>query len=101
MKYHIGSIPPACDLQDESYTPKRVSVRAGRCFDTLSEIESVGFQEPDGWQEIQLHDMFVRGVQDPLKTFCLQVCKTPGSALSSCACVLNLAASGSVQPLLR
>lgn len=38
---------------DESYTPQRLSVRAGSGFHDLKEIKSLEVQEPKGW--ITLH----------------------------------------------
>ena len=34
---------------DESYTPQRISVRAGSGFHDLKEIRSLEVQEPKGW----------------------------------------------------
>jgi anaphase-promoting complex subunit 10 len=57
---------------DESYTPKRVSVRAGSTRHDLTDVTVVDLAEPSGWVSIEL------GSQDadtpgPLRTHVLQV----------------------------
>ena len=39
---------------DESYTPNKIVVRAGTNHTDLKEIETVAFNEPNGWQFIPL-----------------------------------------------
>ena len=39
---------------DESYTPNKIVVRAGSSHADLKEIETVVFNEPNGWQQIPL-----------------------------------------------
>ncbi|PKI68026.1 anaphase-promoting complex subunit 10-like [Punica granatum] len=48
---------------DESYTPSKVSVRAGDGFHSLKEIRSVELVEPTGWVYISLSG------NDPRETF--------------------------------
>lgn len=57
--------------QDESYTPKRFSVRAGYCFNSLTEVQVVSVEQPTGWVDIPLHAVNVSGIKMPLKTFAL------------------------------
>jgi len=55
--------------QDESYTPNRVSIRAGTSFHELRELEVKELTEPSGWMVFPL-----RGPDDhPLRTFHIQV----------------------------
>lgn len=54
---------------DESYTPGRISVRAGTNFNDLQEVEVVELNEPCGWVTIMTKD-----INDaPLKTYMLQI----------------------------
>lgn len=39
---------------DESYTPQRISVRAGSSFHDLKEIRSLDVSEPKGWIVVQM-----------------------------------------------
>lgn len=42
---------------DESYTPHRISIKAGSCWSDLREIRSVDLVEPQGWVLVPLvHD---------------------------------------------
>ncbi len=41
--------------QDESYTPKKISIRAGMTFHDLEEIKEVELHEPVGWVSVPLH----------------------------------------------
>jgi hypothetical protein len=40
--------------QDESYTPNKLSIRAGTSFHDLREIDIVELMEPEGWLSIPL-----------------------------------------------
>jgi anaphase-promoting complex subunit 10 len=54
---------------DESYTPDRISVRAGTHFNDLQEVEVVKLNEPCGWVRIM-----TKNINDsPLKTYMLQI----------------------------
>nr|SVE87346.1 EOG090X051P [Daphnia similis]SVE87972.1 EOG090X051P [Daphnia similis] len=54
---------------DESYTPSRISIRAGTGFSDLQEVEVVELNEPNGWIAIPLKD-----AQDKyIRTFMLQL----------------------------
>ena len=54
---------------DESYTPKKISIRAGTTFHDLVEVRVVDLHEPVGWVQVPL------GVEKaPLRAFFLQVC---------------------------
>ncbi|XP_015908997.1 anaphase-promoting complex subunit 10 [Parasteatoda tepidariorum] len=54
---------------DESYTPNRVSVRAGTHFHDLQEIEVVELNEPSGWVKIPLKDSYGQ----PIRTYLVQI----------------------------
>lgn len=54
---------------DESYTPNRISIRAGTSFNDLQEVEVVELKEPVGWVKIPLKDMHDR----PIRTFMIQI----------------------------
>ena len=54
---------------DESYTPAKISVRAGTNFNDLQEIEVFELTEPSGWVVIPLKDMHER----PIRTFMVQI----------------------------
>lgn len=54
---------------DESYTPCRISVRAGSNFNDLQEVEVVELNEPHGWVRIMTKDIN----DSPLKTYMLQI----------------------------
>ena len=41
---------------DESYTPYKISIRAGNCYTDLQEIEQVEMDKPTGWVVISLKD---------------------------------------------
>ena len=53
---------------DESYTPSKISVRAGNNFHDLHQVELIELDEPSGWLTIPLS---VGG--RPLRTYMLQV----------------------------
>ncbi|XP_063375267.1 anaphase-promoting complex subunit 10 [Cydia amplana] len=54
---------------DESYTPSRISIRAGTHFNDLQEIEVIELIEPSGWEMIPIKDMHDR----PIRTFMIQI----------------------------
>lgn len=54
---------------DESYTPSKISVRAGNHFDDIQEIAFIELEEPKGWQTIPLHDANDR----PIRAFLIQI----------------------------
>jgi anaphase-promoting complex subunit 10 len=43
---------------DESYTPKKISIRSGMTTHDLVEIKTVEFHEPKGWCSIELFDEY-------------------------------------------
>lgn len=54
---------------DESYTPSRISIRAGTHFSDLQEVEVIDLNEPTGWIAIPLKD-----AQDKyIRTFMIQL----------------------------
>ncbi len=46
---------------DESYTPSRLSIKAGNSFYQLQEIKSIEFEEPVGWFTFNLAQMDQHG----------------------------------------
>ncbi|XP_072027121.1 anaphase-promoting complex subunit 10-like [Amphiura filiformis] len=54
---------------DESYTPNKISIRAGNNFHDLQEIELLELGEPSGWMRIPLTDSDGR----PIRTFMIQI----------------------------
>jgi len=42
--------------QDESYTPNKISLRAGTSFQDLQELQLFDLEEPQGWLYIKLYD---------------------------------------------
>lgn len=40
--------------QDESYTPNKISIRAGTTFHDLKEIKVIDIEDPSGWISIPL-----------------------------------------------
>ncbi|XP_054163277.1 anaphase-promoting complex subunit 10-like [Oppia nitens] len=54
---------------DESYTPNRISVRAGNHFHDLQEVELMDLSEPNGWVVIPLKD----SNDSPIRAFLIQI----------------------------
>lgn len=54
---------------DESYTPSRISIKAGTHFNDLREIAAFDLHEPCGWVIIPLQD----AQNQPIKTWMLQI----------------------------
>lgn len=54
---------------DESYTPNKLSIRAGNSFNDLQEVEFSSLFEPGGWLKILLRD----NDKQPIRTFMLQI----------------------------
>lgn len=108
MNIHFLKRKSVCEIafyldytQDESYTPKQLSIRAGITFHDLEEIKVVDLNEPVGWVSVPLHaepdplddnyeddddedeNMNINNQENqdennkrkkPLRTFLLQVC---------------------------
>ncbi|RUS20085.1 anaphase-promoting complex, subunit 10-domain-containing protein [Endogone sp. FLAS-F59071] len=55
--------------QDESYTPSKISVRAGTGYHDLQEIQVIELEEPIGWEDIPLYTDERR----PFRTHVLQL----------------------------
>ncbi|KAJ8602418.1 hypothetical protein CTAYLR_001218 [Chrysophaeum taylorii] len=55
---------------DESYTPKKISIRSGTTFHDLVEVRVVDLHEPSGWVTIPLQNKDAA----TLRAFFLQVC---------------------------
>ncbi|GAB5372267.1 hypothetical protein AAMO2058_001650400 [Amorphochlora amoebiformis] len=54
-KMRIKELKLCCDFKrDESYTPNKISIRAGTGFHDLREVQVVELDEPDGWVVIDL-----------------------------------------------
>lgn len=54
---------------DESYTPNKISIRAGNHFHDLQEIEVKELMEPSGWVVIPLKD----ANDEPIRSFLIQI----------------------------
>ncbi|XP_035227445.1 anaphase-promoting complex subunit 10-like [Stegodyphus dumicola] len=54
---------------DESYTPNKISVRAGTHFHDLQEVEVMELNEPSGWVRIPLKDV----LDQPIRTYLVQI----------------------------
>jgi len=54
---------------DESYTPNRISIRAGNHFHDLQEVELMDLAEPTGWVVIPLKDVN----EEPIRAFLIQI----------------------------
>ncbi|KAH3833612.1 anaphase-promoting complex subunit 10-like isoform X2 [Dreissena polymorpha] len=55
---------------DESYTPNRISIRAGSHFNDLVEVEQIELNEPIGWICVPLKDL-TSG--KPVRAFMIQI----------------------------
>merc|ERR1711879_985780 len=56
---------------DESYTPKKISIRAGTSFDDLVEVHTIHLDKPMGWIAIPLPPQNPRDKH--LRAFLLQI----------------------------
>lgn len=54
---------------DESYTPQKLSIRAGNCFTDLQEVEQFDMDKPSGWVVVNLKD----GNDIPVRAFHIQI----------------------------
>lgn len=54
---------------DESYTPYKISIRAGNCYTDLQEIEVIEMDKPTGWVVISLKD----GNDKPIRAYHIQI----------------------------
>jgi len=56
-KMRVGMLSLHTDYKlDESYTPHKISVRAGTGFHDLKELRLLELEEPDGWINISLRE---------------------------------------------
>lgn len=55
--------------KDESYTPKKISVRSGTTFHDLQDIQTYDMEEPSGWFDVPLETASGK----PLRTNLVQV----------------------------
>ncbi|KAG4096389.1 anaphase promoting complex subunit 10 [Neocallimastix lanati (nom. inval.)] len=68
-KMNISHIALLLDYkQDESYTPNKISLRAGTSFQDLQELQLFDLEEPQGWLYIKLYDN-----NKPLRTHLIQI----------------------------
>lgn len=58
---------------DESYTPKKLSLKAGTTFHDLEEVHLLELEEPNGWVYIPVGDIANSGGQGVLRTHFLQI----------------------------
>ena len=75
-KISLSEVAFYLDYQlDESYTPKKLSIRAGSTFHDLVEVQVVELVEPQGWVSVPLFAIDDRtGDKTTLRTFFLQIC---------------------------
>ncbi|KAJ1447269.1 anaphase-promoting complex, subunit 10/DOC domain-containing protein [Pelagophyceae sp. CCMP2097] len=75
-KMHILEIAFYLDYTlDESYTPKKISIRLGSTFHDLVEVQTVDLHEPSGWVTIPLAAEADLGAEPQgLRAYFLQVC---------------------------
>jgi len=50
---------------DESYTPKKISIKAGTTFHDLVEIQVVNLKEPQGWVKVPVRNPYADGPGGP------------------------------------
>ena len=58
---------------DESYTPKKMSIRYGTSFHDLRECQTLDLQDPNGWVTVNMENP-KRGSEQFLRTNFIQVC---------------------------
>ncbi len=59
---------------DESYTPNKISIKAGTIFQDLKEILYIELTEPSGWYMFPLRTKLVSGEQKKfVKTMNIQI----------------------------
>mmetsp|Transcript_8278 Transcript_8278/g.9781 ORF Transcript_8278/g.9781 Transcript_8278/m.9781 type:complete len:185 (-) Transcript_8278:174-728(-) len=58
---------------DESYTPKKLSVRAGTTFHDLEEVHLLELDEPNGWIFVPIGEIANHGGQKVLRAHFLQI----------------------------
>ena len=56
---------------DESYTPKKISIRTGTSMHDLVDVTAIELHEPVGWVTVALPDTY--GSAGPLKTHLIQL----------------------------
>ena len=55
LQVKVSYVAIALDYKlDESYTPSKMSVRAGTGYHDLKELKVIDVNEPIGWQVVQL-----------------------------------------------
>jgi anaphase-promoting complex subunit 10 len=59
---------------DESYTPKKLSLRAGTTCHDLAQVHAVDLAEPQGWVTVPLNGIDAKGDPTTLRAFFLQIC---------------------------
>ena len=71
-RVNISQICIYLDFQlDESYTPKKISIRTGTSLHDLVDVTAIELHEPMGWVTIALPDPY--GTTGPLKTHLIQL----------------------------
>ncbi|XP_071502121.1 anaphase-promoting complex subunit 10-like [Diadema antillarum] len=69
-KTTVHSVAIYADFKsDESYTPNKISIRAGNNFHDLQEVELLELGEPNGWITIPL----TNSEGKPIRTFMIQI----------------------------
>ena len=58
---------------DESYTPKKISIKSGMSTHDLEDVTAIELQEPIGWVSISLSSSESENISDCLRTHVIQV----------------------------
>jgi anaphase-promoting complex subunit 10 len=58
---------------DESYTPRRVHLRAGTTHNDLEDVRTLELDQPSGWVRVPVGDPNGKGLQRYLRTWYLQI----------------------------
>ncbi|EKX36320.1 hypothetical protein GUITHDRAFT_158685 [Guillardia theta CCMP2712] len=57
-KVSIKEIAMYCDFKlDESYTPSKISIRAGTHFHDLQDVKEINLEEPCGWLTVAMNSL--------------------------------------------
>lgn len=66
---------------DESYTPKKISIKAGTTFHDLVEIQVVNLKEPQGWVKVPVRNPYADGPNGPGSLVGMDTGESQGSVL--------------------
>lgn len=73
-KMRITGLAIYCDYKmDESYTPSKISIRAGTHFHDLQEVHEMELEEPTGWVNVNLWSQLPGGERKTLGAYIVQL----------------------------